>query len=64
MVILLKEVKDGLGIEENIVTLCPECHFKEDFGQDVKLYEEVIKNYLKGIYGKNWNISKLVYKKY
>lgn len=53
-----------MGIEENIVTLCPECHYQEDFGQDTKLYEDYIENYLKGIYGAKWNKEKLIYKKY
>lgn len=53
-----------MGIEENIVTLCPECHYQEDFGQNTKLYENYIENYLKGIYGVNWNKEKLIYKKY
>lgn len=59
-----KESTDGLGIPENIVTLCPECHYQEDFGQDTKLYEDYIENYLKGVYGANWNKEKLIYKKY
>lgn len=63
MHILLRGHSGGLGIEENIVTLCPECHYKEDFGQDTKLYEDYIENYLKGIYGANWNKEKLIYKK-
>ena len=62
--ITLKGRNGGLGIEQNIVTLCPRCHYEEDFGQDTKLYEEEIKNYLKGIYGVNWDKSKLIYKKY
>lgn len=53
-----------MGIEENIVTLCPECHYQEDFGQDTKLYEDYIENYLKGIYGTNWSKENLIYKKY
>ena len=36
MHILLRGHSGGLGIEENIVTLCPECHYQEDFGQDTK----------------------------
>ena len=64
MHILLKEVNGGLGIKENIVTLCPDCHYEEDFGNNAKLYEEKIEIYLKGIYGANWDKSKLVYKKY
>lgn len=60
----IKRSQGGLGIPENIVTLCPQCHYQEDFGQDTKLYEDYIENYLKGIYGANWNKEKLIYKKY
>lgn len=64
MHILLKEASGGLGIEENIVTLCPECHYQEDFGQNTELYEDCIENYLKDIYGTSWNKEKLKYNKY
>lgn len=64
MHILSNVVSGGLGIKENIVTLCPQCHYEEDFGKDTKLYEEYIKNYLKSIYGANWTKEKLIYKKY
>ena len=64
MHILSRGHNGGLGIEENIVTLCPECHYQEDFGQDTKLYEDYIENYLKGIYGTNWSKEKLIYKKH
>lgn len=60
----IKRSQGGLGIEQNIVTLCPECHYKEDFGQDTKLYENYIENYLKGIYGANWNKENLIYNKW
>ena len=60
----IKRSQGGLGIEQNIVTLCPKCHYEEDFGQDTKLYEEHIENYLKGIYGEEWSKDKLIYKKY
>ena len=53
-----------MGIEENIVTLCSECHYQEDFVLETKRYEEYIENYLRGIYGENWNKEKLIYKKY
>ena len=60
----VKRSQGGLGIEQNIVTMCPYCHYEEDFGQNTKLYEEKMKNYLKSIYGDNWNIENLIYKKY
>lgn len=62
--ILLRGRNGGMGIPENIVTLCPKCHYEEDFGKDSKVYEHLIENYLKGIYGENWNKEKLIYKKY
>jgi hypothetical protein len=48
----------------NVVTLCPKCHYEEDFGQSTQLYEDYIENYLKSIYGADWNKEKLIYKKY
>jgi len=60
----IKRSQGGLGIPQNIVTACPECHYKEDFGQDTKLYEKRMEDYLKSQYGDNWNKEKLIYKKY
>ena len=60
----IKRSQGGLGIPENIVTLCSECHYQEDFGQDTKVYEEHIEKYLKEIYGSNWSKEKLIYRKY
>lgn len=54
----------GLGIEENIYTGCPECHREQDNGLNTKEYDLKVKRHLKGIYGANWNIQKLIYKKY
>lgn len=64
MRISLKEVNGGLGIPENVVTFCPECHYAEDHGLNTELYEEYIEKHLKKIYGANWDKSKLIYKKY
>lgn len=60
----IKRSQGGLGIPENIVTMCPKCHYEYDFGQNTKLYEQLTENHLKNIYGANWDKSKLVYKKY
>ena len=35
----IKRSQGGLGIPENVVTLCPQCHYEEDFGKDSKVYE-------------------------
>ena len=60
----------GLGIEQNIVTLCTEltenkCHRKYDFGtkEEHDYCKNIIRDYLKSIY-QNWKEEDLVYKKY
>ena len=62
--------KGGLGIEQNIVTLCTEmtlnkCHRKYDFGTKKEREEigEKIKKHLKSKYD-NWNEEDLYYKKW
>lgn len=62
--------KGGLGIEQNVVTLCTElaknkCHRKYDFGTREER-EEIgykIKKHLQSKY-ENWNEEELVYKKW
>ena len=56
--------KGGLGIEENIVTLCRPCHHKFDFGlpEEKQKIGNRIKEYLEGIYP-DWNEGDLIYKK-
>ena len=61
--------KGGLGIEENVVTLCTEltknkCHRKYDFGtkEEREKIRLIIKKYLSSKY-ENWNEDKLIYKK-
>ena len=53
----------GLGIPENIVTLCCSCHFKYDNTIARPILGAYIKNYLQGIYGADWDEKKLTYKK-
>jgi hypothetical protein len=64
MLILSRGVRDGLGIPENVVTLCPDCHYQEDFGKNCKWYEARIEEYLQNYYGKEWNKENLIYKKW
>lgn len=52
----------GLGVEENIVTLCPECHRQYDNSADRKQIREQLREYLKSKYN-NWDEKKLYYKK-
>lgn len=60
----IKRSQGGLGIPENIVTLCAKCHYEEDFGKDSKVYEYSIENYLRNYYGESWNKENLIYKKF
>lgn len=41
----------GLGVEQNIVTACRECHREMDEGRYRKAYLERAGRYLEGIYG-------------
>ena len=52
----------GLGIEENIVTLCDSCHMAFDQSPKRKSLREYIRRYLKMKYP-DWDETKLVYKK-
>lgn len=56
--------RGGLGIEQNIVTLCQCCHYNYDHTTEREAFREYIKNYLKGKYGAEWDESKLIYKKF
>ena len=53
--------KGGLGIEQNIVTACLECHRKMDQSSKRKTYIQIANQYLNSIYGKREN---LIYQKY
>lgn len=57
--------KGGLGIEENVVTLCFECHYMYDFGSKAqrKGLGYQIKGYLMSQYPE-WDEDKLIYRKW
>ena len=52
----------GLGIEQNIVTLCRTCHDAYDNGKDRAYYQRRIEAYLKAQYP-HWNREVLIFKK-
>ena len=59
----IRRSQGGKGIDQNIVTLCPQCHSDYDNGSKRIEYGEIIRDYLKGCY-KNWNEKDLVYDKW
>lgn len=52
----------GLGIEENILTLCRECHEAYDRSRKREEMKAFFKDYLQSKYP-DWNENDLVYKK-
>ena len=58
----ISRANSGRGIEQNIVTLCIQCHYNYDQTDKRPQYKEFIRNYLKSKY-KDWNEEKLIYKK-
>ena len=52
----------GLGIEENIVTLCPTCHRAYDETASRKVYGAHIEVYLKSHYPE-WDKEELIYRR-
>lgn len=51
----------GLGIEQNVVTACLECHRKMDQSSNRQTYVKIANQYLDSIYGKRENLT---YKKF
>lgn len=54
----------GLGIPQNIFTACEKCHSKQDNGFNTIEMTKKAGEYLKNIYGKEWNEEELIFKKY
>lgn len=68
---ILSRAKGGLGVEENIITLCTlmtpnQCHHKFDNGtkKEKEKMLKIITRYMKSIYGEEWNIENQKYKKW
>lgn len=59
----IRRSQGGLGIEENIVTMCQLCHSMYDQGVDRRAIEAYTEKYLKNLYP-DWNREKLIYKKW
>ena len=58
----ISRAQGGLGIPENGLTLCPECHRKYDQTTDRKEMREYFREYLKSKY-QDWDESKLYYRR-
>lgn len=58
----ISRAQGGLGREDNILTLCPECHRRYDQTTDRAKLQPFFERYLREHYP-NWNEENLVYKK-
>ncbi len=58
----ISRAEGGLGIEQNVLTLCMDCHRRYDQTTDRKALKEYFTAYLKSQYV-DWDESKLYYKK-
>lgn len=58
----IRRSQGGLGIEENVVTMCMRCHAMYDQYIDRAAMEARVESYLKSKYP-GWDRSNLIYKK-
>lgn len=58
----ISRAQGGLGIEENVVTLCYGCHRAYDQGPYRKAIQVQMRAYLKGRYP-GWDENNLIYRK-
>ena len=58
----ISRAQGGLGVEENIVTLCFWCHRDYDQTDKRMAYRKIIREYLQSKYP-DWDESKLYYRK-
>ena len=59
----ISRAEGGLGIEQNIVTLCHDCHREYDQSPRRSVIRQEIRDYLKRIYGESWREEDLVFKR-
>lgn len=58
----ISRAQGGLGVEENILTLCPNCHRKYDQSTSREKMRAFFKAYLEANYP-GWDEENLIYKK-
>lgn len=58
----ISRAQGGLGIEENVVTLCRSCHDRYDNSAERQYIRPRLEAYLRGIYP-GWDETKLIYRK-
>lgn len=59
----ISRAEGGLGVEENIITLCRACHAEYDQSTHRQAIREEIRQYLMSKYGAEWKEEKLYFKR-
>lgn len=59
---IVPRTSGGLGIEQNIVTLCSDCHYLYDKTESRSMLYDYFVEYLTGIYP-DWEREKMIFKK-
>lgn len=60
---LVPRSQGGLGVEQNIVTLCFSCHMEMDNGKTGKVKRQIVEAYLREHYP-NWSREEVTYNKW
>ena len=59
----ISRARGGLGIPQNLATMCVSCHSAMDNGKYHKELQECVREHLKAHY-EDWNEENLIYKKW
>ena len=60
---IVRRSQGGMGVVENIVTLCPNCHRELDEGKNHEMLMSVVVEYIKGFYP-DWTPESVTYRKW
>lgn len=60
---IVRRSQGGMGVEENIVALCPRCHYKLDEGKDRDALMDRVITHIKTFYP-DWTPESVTYKKW
>ena len=59
----ISRARSGLGIPQNLATMCVSCHFQFDNGKLHSQIKDLVQEHLKAHY-EDWNEKDLIYKKW
>ena len=60
---IVRRSQGGMGVERNIVALCPRCHYRLDEGRESAVLMDRVIAYIKGFYP-DWTPESVTYRKW